>query len=114
MNPVTRSNTIKSINRDQWDALVGDDAYASYGWLLTIEESLTNGITSDYFFIKENEKIIGSAMCYTYPEKVDMVSLDGILLGRVKKIAGFFGISFLPWNLDSMKSTCALTAARLY
>ena len=96
MNPITIIDSIRTIPEGQWDALSEDNVFASYGWLLTVEESFLKQVIPIYFLFQESEKILGAAVSYLIPRNVKMYSVDDLLFGRLKKFIGPFGLSFLP------------------
>lgn len=96
MNSITITDSIRSIPRDQWDAVAEDSILAGYAWLLTTEESFLKQVTPRYFVFKESGRISGAAVCYLVPKGVQMISSDDLLFGRLKKFVNLLGISSLP------------------
>jgi predicted N-acyltransferase len=96
VSQVIIADTIRGIPKEQWDALTGENPLSSYGWLLTVEETLLNEVRPRYFVFRDDENIVGGAVCYIASKKAKMVTLDNHLFGRLKPAANAAGISFLP------------------
>jgi predicted N-acyltransferase len=94
--PVVIADTIRMIPQNQWDVLNGNNPLSSYGWLLTVEETLIKEVSPRYFIFRCNEKILGAAVCYEFPKKSQILTLDNLLFGRLKPIVNAIGISFMP------------------
>ncbi|MBW2173574.1 MAG: GNAT family N-acetyltransferase [Deltaproteobacteria bacterium] len=88
--------SITEFEKQEWDALIGANPFASYGWLKTVESTYIGEIDPKYIVVEEENKLSAAAVCYVF-RKTDLVeSLDDLLLGRAKHCASKLGISFLP------------------
>jgi len=96
MDPVIITDSIRLFSRGQWDVMAGNNVFASYGWLLAVEECRLPEISPVYFALNDNGKILAAAVCYVIPRHARMYSPDEFLFGRLKKTANLFKISFLP------------------
>jgi predicted N-acyltransferase len=96
ISPVIIADTIRSIPKEQWDALTGENPLSSYGWLLSVEEALIKAAIPRYFVFHDNEKIKGAAICYMVERNARVMSLDYLFWGRLQPMVNSVGISFLP------------------
>ncbi len=101
MHKITIVNTIKELEKDEWDATIDDNIFASYGWLKTVEETFIGDINPKYIIVLDSSKLIGASVCYLINKTDKSVNLDNLLLGRLKKFTSKLGISFLPTFLCS-------------
>ena len=96
MHSIKIVDSIKDIKQEEWDSMIDDNAFASYGWLKTVEETYIGDINSRYILVQDYEKLVGAAVCYVFDKTDDIMNLDTLLLGRLKKYAWKLGISFAP------------------
>jgi predicted N-acyltransferase len=89
-------DTIHRIDREEWDALVGESIFASYGWLKTLEQTFIGDQKPRYFLMREAGRLIATAACYIAQPSEQIHNCDDTLLGRFKRYASKMGISFLP------------------
>jgi len=89
-------HSLNEINADNWDALMDERLYLSYGWLKTIEETAINKNKPFYFLIEDDGATVAVAVCYETRKDNPYDLLNGYILGRLERIAGTFGISFKP------------------
>ncbi|MCK4534268.1 MAG: GNAT family N-acetyltransferase [Syntrophobacterales bacterium] len=90
------ANSIKEIDKMEWDKITCDNVTSSYGWLKTVEETFIEKIGPLYFFITDSKGIIGASVCYIFNKTNVSGNLDHLIFGRFVKQAGRLGISFLP------------------
>lgn len=97
MHTVEIVNSIKGLKREEWDALIGDNILASYGWLKTVEETFIGDISPKYILVQDSGRLIGASVCYVFNKTVhpDM-NLDNFMFGKLMKYTSKLGISFLP------------------
>lgn len=61
-NPVTRkvcsASHIEDIGREKWDAVAGEEIFANYGWLLTLETAQPRPRAPVYWWIEDEEGIV--------------------------------------------------------
>ncbi len=63
------TSTIQDANEKEWNALAGTDLPGkNYRWFKTIEESGMRDMS--YVLIKESQKLVAAAACYTYPQNI--------------------------------------------
>ncbi len=96
MHKIKIVNTIKELKKDEWDAMIGDNVFASYGWLKTVEETFIGDINPKYIIVLDSSKLIGASVCYLINKTDKGGYLDNLLLGRLKNFTLKLGISFLP------------------
>ncbi|MBI3595924.1 MAG: GNAT family N-acetyltransferase [Nitrospirae bacterium] len=89
-------DTIHRIDRAEWDALVGENVFESYGWLKTLEQTFIGDQKPRYFLMREEGRLIATAACYIAHPSEQIHNIDDTLLGRFKRYASKMGISFLP------------------
>jgi len=89
-------DSITRLPKDEWDEIAGDNIYASYGWLKTVEDTFIGRVKPNYFVVHNNNQIVGSAICYLYKRSDNVLNLDHTMLGRFKQYASKLNISFLP------------------
>ncbi|MGR3319887.1 MAG: peptidogalycan biosysnthesis protein [Candidatus Anammoxibacter sp.] len=96
MHKIKIVNTIKELKKEEWDAMIGDSVFASYGWLKTVEETYIGNLNPKYIIVLDSSRIIGASICYLITKTDESVDIDNLLLGRLKKFTSKLGISFLP------------------
>lgn len=94
-------DTIHRIDREEWDALVGENVFESYGWLKTLEQTLIGDYNPRYFLLREEGRLIATAACHIAHPSNKIYNSDDTLLGRLKRYASKMGISFLPALIGS-------------
>jgi predicted N-acyltransferase len=88
--------TIASIRRENWESIAGDDVLASYGWLKTVEETISPAIKPRYLVAENAGRLLGASVCYVFSENSPSRTADNIFLGRASLLANRVGLSFLP------------------
>ena len=96
MHKIKIVNTIKELKKDEWDAMIDDNVFSSYGWLKTVEETYTENVNPKYFIVQDPNELVGAAVCHVSDKANNVTNLDNILLGRLKNYTSRLGISFLP------------------
>ncbi|MFQ5963201.1 MAG: peptidogalycan biosysnthesis protein [Candidatus Scalinduaceae bacterium] len=96
MHTIKIVNSINEVHKEEWDAMVDDKVFISYGWLKTVEETFIGDVNSKYVLVQDSKKLIGASVCYIFDETDIVYSLDNFMFGRFKKYAAKMGISFLP------------------
>lgn len=81
---------------EAWNALTANNVLASFGWLQTINESLTFDLSPHYLCAVEDNRMIGATAIYQQRHSYMAGSLDHIWLGKARRTASVLGISFLP------------------
>jgi predicted N-acyltransferase len=90
-------NSIEDVKRAEWDAMIDDNVFASYGWLKTVEETFAGPLNPKYILVQNSNKLAGAAVCYVFNKTCDILpSLDDYVFRRYKKLVSKMGISFLP------------------
>lgn len=97
-------DTINKIDREEWDALVGENIFTSYGWLKTLEQTFIGDQKFRYFVLHEEGRLLAAAACYIAHPSGQIHNCDNTLLGRFKRYASKVGISFLPAIICPPKS----------
>ncbi len=88
--------SIKELDKAEWNAMIDDNVFASYGWLKTVEETFIRDINPKYIIVLDSSKLIGASVCYLINKMDKSGYLDNLLLGPLKKFTSKLGISFLP------------------
>ena len=101
MHSIKIVESIKELNKEEWDAMIDDKFFASYGWLKTVEETYIGNINPKYIIVLDSAKLIGASVCHLSNKTDKSVDLDNLLLGRLRKFTSKLGISFLPTFLCS-------------
>lgn len=93
---VSIDSTLRSINPRDWNRLAGENAFASHGWLRTVEACWRASSEALYFTLRRDGEILAAAVCYVVNPSPGVETLDDMLLGRLRPAASSLGISFLP------------------
>ncbi len=64
MHTVEIISSIKGLRKEEWDALIGDNIFSSYGWLKTVEETVIGDVSPKYILVKDSGRLIRVAVCY--------------------------------------------------
>ncbi len=96
MYTIEIANSIKELKKEEWDAMIDDNVFISYGWLKTVEETFTEDLNPKYFLVQDHNKLIGAAVCYVFNKSYPVITTGDFLLGRLEKYALKLGISFTP------------------
>lgn len=96
MYSVTIVESINEIEKEKWEALATKNIYASYGWLKTVEETYVGPIHPRYVLVWYSTELVGGAICNIFSKADNVLTLDSLFFGRLKKVANKIGISFLP------------------
>jgi predicted N-acyltransferase len=89
-------HSIDHLMKDQWDRLVQDNVYMSYGWLKTVEETFIGDVGHRYIVLPDHQGILGAAVCQVFNKSDKVFDLDDCMFGRYKKAITALGFSFLP------------------
>jgi len=84
--------TITEVEKNDWDAMVGDWVFMSHGWMKTMEETNLVPMNRLYILVEESGRLVGGAVF----EYCGSDRFDRLLFGRLKNRASRFGISFGP------------------
>jgi len=95
MYSVQIHKTITDIKPSGWDRLASD-VYMSYGWLKTVEETFTAPVKHRYFIVKDDDMLVGAAVCGIYLPSNAVYTQDDIIFGRFKRLVARFHFSMLP------------------
>jgi len=79
-----------------WNRLAGDNAFASYGWLLTLERMWRARFEPLYFTCAGGDGLSAGTVCYELKASPGIETLDDLLFGRLHGAALRLGCSFLP------------------
>lgn len=105
------TKSITTVLKNDWDVLIGTNSLASWGWLRTIEETLSLNWNPLYLLLYDSEKhLIGAAICEIVNGLTDD-RMDALIFGRLKKIAWRSGISMAP---ALVCGTCGTYGAHLF
>ena len=96
MYSVTIAKSINEIEKATWDALATKDIYTSYGWLKTVEETYLGLIHPRYVLVWCSSELVGGTICEIFSKADNVLTIDSLLFGRLKKVVNKIGISFLP------------------
>lgn len=97
MHTVEIVNSIKGLKREEWDALIDDNIFASYGWLKTVERTFVGDVSPEYILVKDSGRLIGAAVCYVSNKTTNPdINLNNFMFGRLMKYTSKLGISFMP------------------
>lgn len=92
----TLCHSLSAIDPLEWDRLAGDNAFATYGWLLTVETCSRGRIEPLYFVHREHGVAVANAVCYVASRSDDVETLDHMIYGRATRAARALRLSFLP------------------
>ena len=87
---------IGGIDAGEWDRLFDADAFASVGWLTTVETHYRGGLEPRYITAWRGERLIGASVCYLMRRSDEIETLDDLAFGRLKGQANRLGATFLP------------------
>jgi len=96
MYSVNIVESITELKKREWDELVSDNVFASYGWLKTVEETFSGEIYPRYVVIENSNRLVAAAVGYIFHKRRHVDDFDNILLGRLRGYVSNLGISFMP------------------
>ena len=96
MHTIDVFSRISEVRREEWDRLMRTNVFATHGWLRTVEATFIGDVRPFYVLVRENGKVAGATVCYIFRKTGTVLDLDDLLLGRVKPLALWLGISFMP------------------
>ena len=96
MYTISIFDSISEIDKQQWDMLLFDSVFASYGWLKTAEVTYRGDIRPKYIVVKEADNFKAAAVCYVFGKSRIVEDFDELLFGRLKPVAARLGISTMP------------------
>jgi predicted N-acyltransferase len=88
--------SIREIDKEAWNRLALGNAFATHGWLLTIEASCRASVEPLYFALYRDGALIAASVCYVAGEADEIETLDDMIFGRVKRWAQKLGLNYLP------------------
>jgi predicted N-acyltransferase len=88
--------TIREIAAEDWNQLTEQNAFATHGWLLTVETCCRASIQPLYFSLRQGAALVAASVCYVIGPTGEMETLDDMLLGRLTRSARWIGLGFLP------------------
>lgn len=88
--------TIDEVDAVQWNCLAGNNAFATHGWLRTIEASCRVPLQALYFTLTHSGRLVASAVCYVCPPTSAIETLDDLIFGRLTETVQALGVSYLP------------------
>lgn len=89
-------HSLKEIDPREWDRLAGENAFATHGWLLTVERCSRGRIEPLYFVHREDGVAVASTVCYVVSRSNDVETLDHMIFGRATNAARTLRLSLLP------------------
>jgi predicted N-acyltransferase len=96
--------SITSIDPFEWDPLAGDNIFASYGWLRTIEETCKVPARHRIFMLRRDNELVAAAPCFfQYPNDLT-ITMDYILFGRFKRLAPVLRLTALPAMISGSRT----------
>jgi predicted N-acyltransferase len=96
MQTIDVFSRISEVPREEWDRLITTNVFATHGWLKTVEATFLGDIRAFYVLVRQNGKVAGATVGYIFRKTGTVEDLDDLLLGRVKPLASWVGISFMP------------------
>jgi predicted N-acyltransferase len=90
------TDSIRAFPDMEWDGLAGDDIMSSYGWLRTVEETYTGGMTPVYLAVRQNGRMVAATVAYRIVRPKTNSNLDSVLFGRHASLARTLGLTFMP------------------
>lgn len=93
---VSQHRTIRDLDAARWDRLAATSAFATHGWLLTLETCRRAAVEPLYMALWCEGRLIAGVACYVANAGQDMETLDDLLFGRVAALARAIGQSRLP------------------
>lgn len=88
--------TIREIEAVDWNRMAGENAFATHGWLLTVENCRRGEIEPLYFTLRRAGALVAASVCYVVREARQMENLDDMIFGRLSSAARMLGLSYLP------------------
>jgi predicted N-acyltransferase len=88
--------SIRDIDEREWDELAGDNAFATWAWLLTIEECWGARAQPLYLTCSFGRTLTAATVCYVVESSTPFETLDDVVFGRLRALASALGASFLP------------------
>ena len=92
----TSFSSLRAIAPHEWDRLAGDNAFASYGWLLTVEQCSRARVEPLYFLHRDNGLVVATAVCYVASASNHVETLDHMIYGRAAAAARALRFSVMP------------------
>jgi predicted N-acyltransferase len=92
----TSFSSLTEIDPHEWDRLAGDNAFATYGWLLTVEQCSRARVEPLYFLHRENGIVVATAVCYVASASNHVETLDHMIYGRAAGAARALRLSVMP------------------
>jgi predicted N-acyltransferase len=92
----TSFSSLTAIAPHEWDRLAGDNAFASYGWLLTVEQCSRARVEPLYFLHRDNGLVVATAVCYVASASNHVETLDHMIYGRAAAAARVLRFSVMP------------------
>src|SRR5262245_9586252 len=89
-------HTLSDIDPCDWDRLAGDNAFAAYGWLLTVARCSRGRVEPLYVLYREHDTVVATAVCYVVTDAEGVESLDDMIYGRMAAVARRLRLSALP------------------
>lgn len=89
-------SSLREVEADRWDALAGDNALASHGWLLAAEEGGVENLEPRYVLVHQDGQLVAGAACYVCWPRNRIFNPDFQMFRRFRRIPALFDISFLP------------------
>jgi predicted N-acyltransferase len=92
----TSFSSLTAIDPQEWDGLAADNAFATHGWLLTVEQCSRARVEPLYFVHRENGTLVSTAVCYVASASDDVETLDHMIYGRAATAAHALRLSVMP------------------
>jgi predicted N-acyltransferase len=89
-------HSIRELDPAAWDALAGDTAFGTHGWLLTLEASVRGGAQPIYFTLRDDGRLLAASAWAAVPFTTDVETVDDAVFGRAAPLARRAGASLLP------------------
>jgi predicted N-acyltransferase len=89
-------HSLSDVDPCDWDRLAGDNAFATYGWLLTVEQCSRGRVEPLYFVHREDDRLVATAVCYVASRADEVETLDDMVYGRMAGVARRLRLSTLP------------------
>jgi len=92
------AGSLAGVEPSEWDALSGDNALATHGWLRTIDtEAREFGkLEPRYVTVRDSGRLVGAAAFYRCEPGSRHFLPDHLMFGRARSWLGHAGASFLP------------------
>jgi predicted N-acyltransferase len=96
MESIEQLTSILHVDREEWDAMAGDEVFWRHGWVAASEESSTLRNRLRYFVARDGAGIRAAAVCHVQEPGETSIGIDRILFGRFAPLARALRLDVSP------------------